>query len=108
MANQFPTWGGPRNIERLSASASFARLHVTIQEQVRALIEASEGRVGLGVGWRSAEQQRRCSSTATRCPSTAEDDVGGKRWRKKASHLATSRPAGALDARDRIRRRPRR
>ena len=94
MAIQFPTWGGPQSIEQLCGSGSFVRLHLTMQERVRALIEASEGRVGLGVGWRSEEQQRAMFLDRYEVHEHGKTLWDGKRWRKKASHLATAAPPG--------------
>jgi hypothetical protein len=94
MANQFPTWGKPQTIEQLCASTSFVRLHVTMQERVRDLIEASEGRVGLGVGWRSEDQQRTMFLDRYEVHAHGKTLWEGQRWRKKASHLATAAPPG--------------
>ena len=94
MANQFPTWGNPQSIEQLCGSTSFVRLHVTMQERVRALIEASEGRVGLGVGWRSEDQQRAMFLDRYEVHEHGKTLWEGQRWRKKASHLATAAPPG--------------
>ncbi len=70
------------------------RLHVTMQERVRALIEASEGRVGLGVGWRSEDQQRAMFLDRYEVHEHGKTLWEGQRWRKKASNLATAAPPG--------------
>lgn len=94
MAVVYPTWGISQTIEKLCASFSFVQMHPTMQERVKALIEASDGRVGLGVGLRTEAEQR-----AMFLDRYVVDDHGqtmwdGKRWRKKSSSLATAAPPG--------------
>ena len=94
MANQFPTWGKPQTIEKLCGSSSFVRLHPTMQERLRTLIEASEGRVGLGVGWRSEDEQRAMFLDRYVVHEHGKTMWDGKRWRKKSENLATAAPPG--------------
>lgn len=94
MAVVYPTWGSPQTIEKLCASSSFVQMHPTMQERVKELIEASEGRVGLGIGFRSEAQQR-----AMFLDRYVVDDHGqtvwdGRRWSKKSPNLATAAPPG--------------
>ena len=94
MAKQFPTWGKPQTIEQLCASSSYVRLHTTMQERIRALVEASDGRIGLGVGWRSEEQQRAMFLDRYEVSAHGKTMWEGKRWRKKSEKLATAAPPG--------------
>ena len=95
MANQFPTWGNPQ-IDR--AAVRQHELRASARRRCRSvcgrLIEASEGRVGLGVGWRSEDQQRAMFLDRYEVHEHGKTLWEGKRWRKKSANLATAAPPG--------------
>jgi peptidoglycan hydrolase-like protein with peptidoglycan-binding domain len=53
----YPTYAKPVPLDTILRARNFTGMHPTMQERVRALLEASKGRVGWGQGMRTAQQQ---------------------------------------------------
>jgi Putative peptidoglycan binding domain/D-alanyl-D-alanine carboxypeptidase len=95
MAITYPAWGPKRQtIDQLCAQANFQKLHPTMQARTRELIEASEGKVGLGVGFRSEAQQRAMFLSRYVVDPHGPVQFEGKRWRKAKATDATAVPPG--------------
>jgi putative peptidoglycan binding protein/D-alanyl-D-alanine carboxypeptidase-like protein len=95
MAITYPAWGPKRQtIDQLCAEINFQRLHPTMQARTRELIEASEGKVGLGVGFRSEAQQRQMFLSRYVVDPHGPVQFEGQRWRKAKATDATAAPPG--------------
>ena len=95
MASMYPSWRGrPQTIDQICAEASFQRLHATMQARIRELIEASDGKVGLGVGFRSEADQRAMFLSRYVVDPHGPVQFDGKRWRKARESDATAAPPG--------------
>jgi hypothetical protein len=58
MGDVYPTYGGSKSIDQIHAMPSYVKLHPTMQERVTTIIVSSGGKVGLGQGFRSFEDQK--------------------------------------------------
>lgn len=95
MASVYPSWGKkPLTIDQICAQASFQRLHATMQARTRELIEASDGKVGLGVGFRSEADQRAMFLSRYVIDPHGPVQFDGQRWRKARESDATAAPPG--------------
>jgi hypothetical protein len=90
----YPTWGSPKTIDQIRGDASFKQLHPTMQDRVIELIKASKGAVGLGVGFRSEDEQRQLFLSRYLVDSNGPVQYDGKRWRKKRASDADAAPPG--------------
>jgi hypothetical protein len=94
MSVMYPSWGSPKTIDQIRGDASFKQLHPTMQDRVIELIEASKGAVGLGVGFRSEDEQRRLFLSRYVVDPHGPVQHDGKRWRKKRASDADAAPPG--------------
>jgi hypothetical protein len=89
MADVYPTWGKPKTLAQIAATQSFVRLHTTMQERVKEIIVASGGRVGLGQGFRSFEDQKKLFLANYVPDPNGERLWEGKRWRHARANPAS-------------------
>jgi Putative peptidoglycan binding domain/D-alanyl-D-alanine carboxypeptidase len=94
MSVMYPSWGQPQTIDQIRAASSFKQLHPTMQDRVLRLITASNGAVGLGVGFRSEGEQRQLFLSRYVVDPSGSVEWDGKRWRKKNEGDATAAPPG--------------
>jgi hypothetical protein len=94
MAIMYPSWGRPQTIDQLCAESNFQRLHATMQARTRELIEASDGKVGLGVGVRTEAEQRAMFLSRYVVDPHGSVQFEGQRWRKARESDATAAPPG--------------
>jgi hypothetical protein len=94
MSVMYPSWGNPQTIDQIRAESNFKQLHPTMQDRVIRLITASNGAVGLGVGFRSEEEQRQLFLSRYVVDPSGSVEWDGKRWRKKNESDATAAPPG--------------
>jgi hypothetical protein len=95
MARTYPSWRGRLlTIDEICADSSFQRLHATMQARTRELIEASDGKVGLGVGFRSETDQRAMFLSRYVVDPHGPVQFEGQRWRKARESDATAAPPG--------------
>jgi hypothetical protein len=95
MAMMFPTFDGKRiSMQQIEARQTFQQLHPTMQQRVRDLMLASEGRVGLGEGFRSMDVQKALFLSRYVPDPNGSTFFDGQRWRKKDPKLATAAPPG--------------
>jgi hypothetical protein len=90
----YPSWGQPQTIDQIRAESNFKQLHPTMQDRVIRLITASNGAVGLGVGFRSEEEQRQLFLSRYVVDPGGSVEWDGKRWRKQNESDATAAPPG--------------
>ena len=93
MADVYPTYGKSKTLAQIAATQSFIRLHTTMQARVTEIIVASGGKVGLGQGYRSFEDQKKLFLANYVPDPSGERTWEGKRWRHARGiprqHLAT-------------------
>jgi hypothetical protein len=94
MSVMYPSWGDPQTIDQIRAESDFKQLHPTMQQRVLDLIRASNGAVGLGVGFRSESEQRQLFLSRYVVDSSGSVEWDGKRWRKQNESDATAAPPG--------------
>ncbi len=94
MSVMYPSWGSPKTIDQIRSDSSFKRLHPTMQDRVIELIQASKGAVGLGVGFRSEDEQRQLFLSRYVVDPHGPVQHDGKRWRKKRASDADAAPPG--------------
>ena len=94
MATTYPSWSTPQTIDEIRARSSFTTMHPIMQERLERLIKGSGGRVGLGQGYRSEEEQRQMFLSRYVVDPHGPTQYDGKRWRKKDPRLATAAPPG--------------
>jgi hypothetical protein len=80
MSVMYPTWGSPKTIDQIRADASVTKLHPRMRERVLQLIVASNGAVGLGVGFRSEDEQRQLFLSRYVVDAHGPVQFDGKRW----------------------------
>jgi hypothetical protein len=89
MADVYPTYGKSRTLAQIAAMQTFVRLHATMQERVKEIMVASGGKVGLGQGFRSFEDQK-ILFLANYVPDPSGERVWeGKRWRHARANPAS-------------------
>jgi hypothetical protein len=89
MADLYPTYGKPRTLAQIAASPSFVRLHTTMQARVTEILVASGGKVGLGQGFRSFEDQKKLFLANYVPDPSGERLWEGKRWRRARGNPAS-------------------
>jgi len=95
MALMFPTFDGKRvSMQQVEARQTFQLLHPTMQQRVKDLMLASEGKVGLGEGFRSMDVQKALFLSRYVPDPNGSTFFDGQRWRKKDPKLATAAPPG--------------
>jgi hypothetical protein len=95
MALMFPTFDGKRvSMQQIEARQTFQLLHPTMQQRVKDLMLASEGKVGLGEGFRSMDVQKALFLSRYIPDPNGSTFFDGQRWRKKDPKLATAAPPG--------------
>jgi hypothetical protein len=95
MAMTFPTFNGKQvSMAQIEARSTFQQLHPTMQQRVRDLMLASEGKVGLGEGFRSMDTQKALFLSRYVVDANGSTFFEGQRWRKKDPKLATAAPPG--------------
>ncbi|HWM19033.1 MAG TPA: peptidoglycan-binding protein [Ilumatobacteraceae bacterium] len=89
MADVYPTYGKSRTLAQIAATQTFIRLHTTMQERVKEVMVAAGGKVGLGQGFRSFEDQKKLF-LANYVPDPSGERVWeGKRWRHARANPAS-------------------
>lgn len=94
MSVMYPSWGDPQTIDQIRGESDFKQLHPTMQQRVLDLIRASNGAVGLGVGFRSEAEQRQLFLSRYVVDPSGPVEWDGKRWRKQNAGDATAAPPG--------------
>lgn len=90
MSDLYPTYGKPRTLAQIAATPSFVRLHTTMQARVKEILVASGGKVGLGQGYRSFEDQKKLFLANYVPDPSGERTWEGKRWRHAKGNPASA------------------
>ncbi len=93
----YPTYWDKRvTIDKIVASRTFQGMHPTMQERVRSLIEASDGRVGLGQGLRDPKQQLQMFLSRHVPDPNGKYSYDGKRWSRRPGVAAAAPPGMSM------------
>ncbi len=93
----YPTYGDHRvTIGNIVSSRTFQGMHPRMQELVRELIEASDGRVGLGQGLRDPKQQLQMFLSRHVPDPSGTFNFDGKRWSRLPGMAAAAPPGGSM------------
>lgn len=88
MATLYRTYGRDVPMEVILRTRNFAGMHPTMQERVRALLEASDGRAGWGNGLRTPQEQLRVFLSHHRVDPNGKVEFNGERYTLVASPAA--------------------
>jgi len=93
----YPTYWDKRvTIEKIVSSRTFGGLHPNMQDRVRGLIEASEGKVGLGQGLRDPKQQLQMFLNRHVLDASGGISYDGKRWRRLPGKAPAAPPGRSM------------
>jgi peptidoglycan hydrolase-like protein with peptidoglycan-binding domain len=93
----YPTYGDQRaTIDNIVSSKTFQGMHPRMQELVRALIEASDGSVGLGQGLRDPKQQLQMFLSRHVPDPNGSHTYDGKRWSRLPGMAAAAPPGSSM------------
>lgn len=93
----YPTYWDKRvTIDKIVTSRTFQGMHPTMQERVQGLIEASDGRVGLGQGLRDSAQQLQMFLNRHVPDPNGKHSYDGKRWSRLPGMAAAAPPGMSM------------
>jgi len=93
----YPTYANRRiTIDQIVASHTFQGMHPTMQHRVRDLVEASEGRVGLGQGLREPSQQLQLFLSRHVVDPNGKYTYAGQRWSRLPGVAAAAPPGKSM------------
>ena len=93
----YPTYGDKRaTIGNIVSSRTFQGMHPRMQELVRELIEASDGRVGLGQGLRDPKQQLQMFLSRHVPDPNGKYTYDAKRWSRLPGMAAAAPPGSSM------------
>jgi peptidoglycan hydrolase-like protein with peptidoglycan-binding domain len=93
----YPTYGDKRaTIGNIVSSRTFQGMHPRMQELVRGLIEASDGRVGLGQGLRDPKQQLQMFLSRHVPDPNGKYTYDAKRWSRLPGMAAAAPPGSSM------------
>ena len=100
MAMMFPTFDGKRvSMQQIEARQTFQFLHPTMQQRVKDLMLASEGKVGLGEGFRSTEVAEGAVPVPLRPGPQRVDVLRRSAVAEEGPQAGDGRASGPVDAR---------
>lgn len=93
----YPTYWKQRvTIDKIVASNTFTGMHPVMQERVRGLIEASDGKVGLGQGLRDSAQQLQMFLSRHVPDPNGKISYDGKQWSRLPGVAAATPPGMSM------------
>ena len=93
----YPTYADKRiTLDAIVASRTFRGMHPTMQQRVRDLIEASDGRVGLGQGLRDPSQQLQMFLNRHVVDPNGKYTYAGQRWSRLPGVAAAAPPGKSM------------
>ena len=92
---KYPTWGKPVSLDTILRTRNFTSMHPTMQERIRGLIEASDGKVGWGQGMRTYQQQLQLFLSRHDEDPSGPISWNNKKWRRVRGSAA-ARPGRSM------------